>query len=230
MSEDNKGAPAPEQGNKPDPFAELKAANDQLMAELKNIKAEFNRKVENLRPTEPQVPKPQKKVSDLLYEDPDAAVALIEQQTEERITKKLDERHQSEYKRNTVLAEITSEFPEVSDAANPLTAKANEIFQKMAPEDRDNPISMKMAVAQAALELGVAPKSKRKAQQDEDDSFSLGGGQRSERGGNRRKKDDLPQETLEVAALMGLNTEDPKVVANLKKRAARNDWHKYKGE
>lgn len=230
MADDTK-LPVDGDSGKPDAIQQLTETTRLLAESLTNMKAEMNRKLDNLRPAAP--PKEvvgKKSYRERFYEDEDAALAAVKEEAKQETLDIINESQRQRDQQALTANKLYQEFPELQEKAHPLTKKANEIYEAMSPEEQKQPMALKTAVAEAALELGVSPKSKRKEQESEDDGFSLGGSRGADSGAGKsgkRRKDDLPAETLEVAALMGLNTNDEKVVANLKGRAKRSNWNKY---
>lgn len=220
--------------------------------QIKQVKSEFDRKLGNYdsRLSEMQqqnekilqaldkvaAPPPQatkkdtshEDLSDVMYSDPERYHKIMEQRADERADKRLDKKlaeRDSIAKRQTdVLARIVNDYPEVNDPSNPLTAKTVEILNKMSAEDKQNPTNYRIAVLEAAAELGVAPKYKRK--KSDDDDFVLSG--EGAAGGSRKpkKKSGVNDATLDFARVMGLDTSDPKVVERIKSRQ-REAWYKY---
>lgn len=182
--------------------------------ELKNLKAEMNRKLENINATiaeqlkslkaAPSAPAPsapaQKKVS--VFDDEDAYAESVVSAAEERIARKLAAEREAQAKQQATIGALMSEFPELGNNDHELTKKAAEIFQALPDEDKASRLAMEAAVRKAALEVGVKPKSKRGG--DENDAFSMGGsGSRSV----KRDSESLDPRTVEFAKLMGVDPE-----------------------
>ena len=72
--------------SKPDPLTNLKA---EFNRKLENSNAQLLAAIESLKKNNAPPPAATKKVSELIFEDADAAAEVIEQRTEERIMKKL---------------------------------------------------------------------------------------------------------------------------------------------
>lgn len=216
---------------------------------LTNLKAEMNRKLSNqeevlsklqqqnqqlleqLSYQQTQTTQTQsstggeKSLSDLMYEDPEQYAALIEKRAEERAMKRIEQREAAQAKQNQILGQIASQFPEVNDPNSPLTKRAVEIHGKMAPEDRSNPVSLKIATLEAAAELGVLPRDRRK--QSDTDSFTMGSSSAPKRPESALSEKDEEQ-TLQIAQLLGVNVDDPKQKAMLDKAKSRKTWSKYR--
>jgi hypothetical protein len=214
--------------------------------ELKNLKSEMGRKLSNYDATLQEVkrqndelmrrladkesPAPQagKKMSDVLYEDADQFVDLIERRVSAVVDSTLSKKDERIQKQNAVMGALYQEFPEMTQPNSDLALKAVEIYNAMPAEDKTSPIAYKDAVKTAALELGIRPKSKREAQNDDPDAFSLNGSG----GGNTRdvkKRTSGPQisaKTEIFAKLMGvdLTKEAKERMASGHGRTGYNKW------
>lgn len=192
-------------------ITELKKANEAMLAQLKKLT------------TPPPAPKTESEdVEDILYRDPKRYTEIVERRAEERVMSKLRAEQAVQQKQSTVLSSLINEFPELSNNDHELTKKAIELYNNLPDDDKTSPMAYRLAVKEAAMELGVKPRSKRA----EDDSYSFGGSS----GGtsSRKKKETLDSSTLDFAKIMGLDTSDPKVKERLAARAAR-DWKRPKG-
>lgn len=212
---------------------------------LTNVKAEFNRKLSNfeskisgLEATNAQLiaaiqsmaaPKkevaPAKKIEDVWFDKPTEAAETIVKQAEERIMKTIDSRSAQLHRQNQTLSQLVSDFPELSDNNHELTKSAVAIYSAMSEEDKTSPLAYKAAVREAASELGIMPKAKRR---DEDFSVSGSGSSsaRSERT-QTRTKGGLDPATEEFARLVGVNVDDPKVKDRIKARHGRRSYNNW---
>jgi predicted transcriptional regulator len=161
----------------------------------------------------------------LAYRDPKAYAKKVE----DRAASKADERVRSalnqQQQNNAMLNQLISEYPELNDNSSELTVKALEIYKNMPDHEKATSTAYKIAVRDAAAEVGVLPKSKRKT--NNNDSY-VGGGSGSV---NARKgasgPSDVDVKTLEFAERLGVNIKDKKIVERLKQRAARKTWNRY---
>jgi hypothetical protein len=147
-----------------------------------------------------------------------------------KVTKEVGNILNQQTQQNALLSQMVNEYPELSDASSELTTKAVDIYKKMSAQERSNPMAYKTAVRDAAAEVGLLPKAKRKQTAGADnDQFTFGSGQGGAGEGQRRggKPKDLDPNTVAVAELFGIKTEDPKVLERLKGRAQRKNWNKY---
>lgn len=209
----------PEVEAKPDPIEAVKSLINQLQTQIKgdltNLKAEVNRKIDSRLPA-PPAPATKPPLREMIYDDPEGAMREIAQAVKSEVV--------SEFKaveaNKRLASKLYSDYPELQEAGNPLTVRANEILSTYSEEEQTDPKVLRSAVLEAAAELTLAPKPKRKqvASEQSDDNFQLGGGGRTSR---RKSSDQTDPGVLEAAKALGLNVDDPKVVARLKARSER---------
>lgn len=207
--------------------------------DIKNVKAEFDRKLGNIEKTNQALlaqlqvlaqPKPpvreaptKKPLKDLWYDDPDAAAKEIAAKATNDTLAQIRAENAVQQKKGNVIQGLYREYPELQDYDHPLTTKAVELFEKMTDEEKANPIAYKLAVKEAAEELDIKTKAKRKPKED-DDAFSLGGGKGGDKPARSKKSGELDPKTVAFAKLVGLNTDDEKVLTSLKQKADRKNW------
>lgn len=187
---------------------QLKQSNQQLQAMLAGMKK-----------PEPKPAAQETSLEDLYYKDPVAYAAAIKKQAKDEIRAERDEENKLTAQQQKAVQGLYKEFPELSNDAHELTILALKKYDDMAKDYGNTPAAMKAAVAEAALELGVKPKSKRPA--DEDDFVLSGSGQ----GGQRRrrdKEDKVDPRVGEVARLMGVDPD--KAEARAKKQ---RNWNRF---
>ncbi len=222
VKNDDAGAPAP---------AAAAAAPD----EIKNLKAEMNRKLDNttaqlaavlerLNKTAAPAPAAAPKVTaPSVFDDEEGFANSIVEKATSAITRSISQQQEDQAKTNAVIQAIYREYPETADETGPLMVRAKEIYAAMSVEERASAASMRASVAEAAAEQGIKPKSKRATS---DDSFSVGAsgqGRREQRG----READLDPATIAFAKAMGKDVTDPKYIEKLKAAAKRTRWNKY---
>lgn len=207
---------------------------------LKNLKAEFDRKLGNadsklaeLQKTNEllmakiqamNTPAPVKKetsLTDLLYSDPEAYAREIESRAEAKALARVTAQQEKMNKVSNTIGALVNEYPELQDNGHSLSKRAVEIFSSLPDEEKQSSLSYKMAVKDAAEELGIKPRSKRPV--DEEPSFS--GSYRSS--SRSRKKEGISPVTEAWAEALGVNLKDEKVKARVLENQSR-DWTKYK--
>lgn len=223
MSEENSGDKASNQN------ADLLARTEALAQQNEKL----SKQLESVMSAITQVAQPKQGVQEseddlevLAYKDPKAYARKVQEQAEKRADAIVNARLNAQQHTNSVLNQLTSDYPELADSGSELTKKAVEIYNSLSPAEKQSPTAYKVAVRDAAAEVGLLPKSKRK--QSNSDDFSFGGG--SSTASSRaegRKAEQLSNETLAFAEAMGMNIKDKGVVERLKTRAQRKNWNKY---
>jgi hypothetical protein len=167
-------------------------------------------------------------LEDLAYRDPKGYARKVREQATQEATRVVSQQLNQQQQSQAVLNQLVADYPELSDASNELTVKAVEIYKNLSDDEKRSPSAYKIAVRDAAADLGVLPKSKRKSTSG-DDNFSFGGSSSSSGNAPSRSKSggDLDQRTLAFAEMVGLNIKDKKVVDRLKQRSQRKSWSKY---
>lgn len=219
---------------------------------LKNIKAEFDRKLEaqtasisKLTETTQALlqqlqtapkhgadnknlppPNPKKKFGERIYEDPDGAAADLGDEIENRIVSKLQKAGEANAKEQQIVATLRSDYPELWDVNSDLAQKAIEMFQKL-PADERIPAMYRVCVKDAADELSILPAKKRPKGHDD---FTLGQGRGGAgEGQGAGKAGQLDERTIAFAKAVGMDTDDPKVIESLKSRQRNSgEWLQYR--
>jgi hypothetical protein len=94
--------------------------------------------------------------------DPVAFAAKVAQDVEKKVTHTLENKN----KQQQQLASLMSDFPELQDRESELTKLSMEIYSSMPKEEQAHSLSGKLAIQEAALKLGLTPKSKRSKSSD----------------------------------------------------------------
>ncbi len=206
---------------------------------IKNLQAEFSRKLQNTedlvktqtnalmaridamaKANKPATPPPaDDDLETEFYKNPAGAMARVKEATKKELRAEMEQQQADTNARNTVIQKLYKDYPELNDEDHDLTKRAIEIYNENAKDLGTSPATYKAAVQEAALEKGIKPKKLRSA--DETDAYTLSG-----RGdGSRkapRKSDELSAETKQVAELLGV---DPaKVKERQAKRKSFGKW------
>lgn len=168
-------------------------------------------------------------LEDLAFKDPRAYAAKVTERATQQATRVVNEQLQTQQRSNQILGQLVSDYPELNDGNSELTTKAVAIYKQMSEVERSNPLAYKAAVRDAAADLGILPKSKRKVQGDEEFQFSASNprGENASNPSKTRKNDELDGKTAAFAKLIGLDTSKKEVVERLKSRQQRKNWSKY---
>lgn len=212
---------------------------------IKNLKAEYSRKLENVnnelvqqRVAMEQIlnainsrqaapAQPQAKLSDLVYNDPERAAEIIEARAVEKATQIVDSRMKQTQAAQAVITKMASDYPELNDEASELRLQALSIYAKLDQSTKNSPEGYRIAIREAAAELGVLPASKRAKKTSNADDFSMPATGAAGAKNRQARQPELDSNTLALAEAMNLNIKDPKIVDRLKQRAQRKNWNRY---
>lgn len=223
---------------------------------IKNIKSEFNRKIENIskmmednnkqftsvieqlmaqnKPA-PQPDNSEDDLEDLMYSNPAEFKRRIAEQVKGEISQTLTQQQEAERAQaqavNQVLSTMQQRFPEYGDQNSELSQTAIKIYDSLPDNVKADPASAyRIAMSDAAIELGVLPVDKRRKVQGDED-FSLDGGGDRRMSSKRRKsgeKGSIAEGTKIFSQLLGQDPDDPKTKERLEKAANRRSWGKYR--
>jgi hypothetical protein len=223
MSDDNNN----ENAGKPDLSADLLAKTDKLAQDNERLSKQLEALTSTL--TSALSPKKQEPVDEedleaLIYKDPRAYARKVEERASKNAEAMINNKLNSQNQANQVMAKLTSDYPELADANSELTKRAVEVYNSLSTSEKKSPNSYNLAVREAAAELGLQTKAKRKSSGDD---FMLSGGRSGGPSSGSKRGDELSDATLEFAERLGMNIKDKKVIENLKARAGRKSWSKY---
>lgn len=221
----------PPTGDQPDIKAKL-GTIESTVAQL----AETNKQLAQQLAKMQQKPKPiteapTKSLGERFYEDENAVLQEVEANATKRATDQMRKLQETDRQKQAAVTAMVTDYPELAIEGD-LKKRSVEIFNAMSEEDQADPKAIKLSVREAAAELGLLPKNKRKDETvDDDDSFSLSGrgnsdGRKSRK--SQQKEGDLAQETLDFAELLGRPVDDEKYIERLKKANQRRNWGKFK--
>jgi hypothetical protein len=144
-----------------------------------------------------------------------------------RADRAFTEKLQAERAKDMAIYNSAQEFPEIQ--TDPKVRQSVVKAQQRLPQHmRDTAEGYRAAVLEAVAEHGLISKSKRQVV-DEDTSIAPRGGAGPQPSARTRggKKAKLQPETLELAEIMGMNTEDPELLKRLESHNER-PWNKYR--
>ncbi len=236
--------------NQPEGTTGEEGSTDVQPDPMQNLKAEYNRKLENMQANmqatiaeqnrqlqaildglvqskQQQAPSaPAKSLKDLMYDDPEAFAEHIAQRADRVADEKINRTVQANQATQNVVFEMQNKFPEFAQSGSEAAKMALEKAQAVPQHLRGTPEGIRLAMQEAALELGLVPASKRRSSNNDD--FSVSG--QSSRGGNRSSsgKKDIPEDTMTWARLLDPSIEgDPKRMEQLKKSVNRKNFNRY---
>lgn len=185
---------------------------------IKNLKAEYDRKIGNLEAMnkrildqvaatmKPQAAVKEDKLDDAWFDSPRKAADMVKAELREEAA--------VVQQTNATLAKLVQDFPELNDTNSELYKKAVEIYDGFSPQDKLNPsIAYRAAVREAAIETDTKPVSKRSRDSDDDFSLAGSGGARPRSGG--RRGENLSKNTTDFAKIMAESVSEPALKARL---------------
>ena len=227
-----------EENNQDDSVVET-PITQQEVDPVKNLKSEFNRKLDNINEqlarqnaeilarleAQTKTPAaPQKKLSELMYEDQDQFAAEVAA----RATAQVNQVLSNQAEMQNTLSSVIAQYPEFANQSHEATKRAIEISRSQPRGLAGTAAGNKMAMLEAASELGLVPTQHRSKNTGDDFSLAGGGGGRN-RQSRQQKETEVSQETLDWARLLGTPVDsDPKRLEGLKKATQRKTWNRYK--
>lgn len=222
---------------------EVKKEGETAPDEIKNLKAEFSRKMQNIEQTNnalkssqeallaeiQKLTKPAPKqeeqgsLSDLMYRDPEAYARRVAEESDRRAEARINQALQNQSRQQQMIGSLVDQFPELNSGEHDMTKRAVEIFNNMAEADKTSPTAYKTAVLEAAAEFGIKPRSKRPKEEE-----YVGGASGSGTRQSSRRKNELDPRTEEFAKLVGLDPSKAEVKERLINNHGRDSYLKWK--
>lgn len=209
--------------------------------EIKNLKAEFSRKQENvlgelnqikqmLQAQKQETQQRHQMIAEDDIPDPVLEPKKYKDYIKQEVLKETSSVVNTNNQRQSQLAALVQNYPELQDGSSELTKKAVDMYNKLSESEKMSPNAYKYAVQDAASELGVLAMSKRKQTQNDDgeDSYTMDSSnyQSNKRPSKQAKSDKLDDATLAFAEAIGRPVNDPKYIESLKKYNTRKNWNK----
>lgn len=229
-------------------------SGEQAPDPLKNVKSEFDRKIGNVdqkldqtnktlaglvtqlqqmakttAPAQSTKPAPtvQKEIEDNWYDNPGKVAQLIKEEAKTELRQEITAANAIQQKTTNTLNSLVRDFPELSDQDNEFTKRAIAIYAEMPEDEKASPAAYKAAVREAALEMGVKPRSKRTEEELDDFSLRSGGNYSSRSEGSARRRNTLDPAVAAFAKLVGVDAEDPKTKERLINNHGRKRWDRW---
>ena len=211
---------------------------------LKNLKSEFSRKQENVSKELEQIKamlggltqqqqhaqQRHKVVSEDEVPDPILDPKGYKEYLKKEVLQETSQVVTQNNQRQSQLAALVQNYPELQDGNSELTKKAVENYNRLSNEEKMSPNAYKFAVQDAASELGVLAMSKRQNRSNDDESFTTNSGSYSANkpsSKQNRNADKIDDATLAFAQAIGKDTNDPKYIESLKKiKNERKNWNR----
>lgn len=206
----------------------LQAINDQIAAQNQFYAEQFTSLQNAIKSTKAveQSPQEDKALEQLAYNEPAKYAKVVQERATSAATEAATRIAQAQSERQNFLVQMVAEYPELNDPSSDLYQKVINETKTLSSSDAANNRVLKGVIAATAADMGVLPKSRRTAGND---NFTLGGS-RSGGASNssaRSKQEKLPSETLAFAEAIGMKINDPKYIERLEKASRRKNWSKY---
>ena len=238
MSDQNESASADESKND-DQIGNLKAemarklqnvndANDKLAQQNDVLSQKLDLIVNQM--SVPDQKQSSEDLEELRYTDPDRYIELKLQESDKRTDEKIAKSNQAQTAKSQVVADLAKIYPDINDPNSALYNEAIKISANYDANFMSTPEGIKLAVMEAASKLGTKSGPAKGADDNEDIDMSeyIGGGSGdSSKKSTRKKSEELDSKTIMTAKLMGLDVDDPDVIASLKKRANRKNFNRW---
>ena len=198
----------------------LKNLQDQLSQQNKDLMSQL----QSLKPaaSKAESKDSEEDISDLIYTNPKEAIKRIQEQTKQAVLGEVNQATTRSTAVNSTIANLTREYPELSDDSSELTRKAIELYKNYGDE---SPIAVRAAIREAAAELGVMPMSKRSNKNADDFSVGSSSASTSQR---TAKKSELSEDTITWAKLLGRDPDkDPEIKKRLEEKSKRKSYNRY---
>lgn len=209
-------------------YNKLSEENSRMSQMLEQLVAKQNQVV--VSPTKAQ--EDEKELVDLAYSNPAEYARRVTAAARKEASQVVNSTIQQQQQTNNVLTQLASEYPELADNSSELTTKAVNIYKNMSESERNSPMSYKIAVRDAAADLGILPKKNRP--KDSSNEPNIGNSNsaanevsKAQSRAQAKSQNKLDEKTLEFAKLMGLDTSKKEVLERLTKRNERKSWGKY---
>jgi len=234
MSEEDKTGIEDAAGEKPtEDFANLKTEMarkfDNTKTELATLKQQNTQVLAALdalaKSSAPKKNPTEEEDEDLMYSNPAEYKRRMKAEIKAEVSQDVDANMAVNQTYQNTVSELVGQFPELNIADSDMYKATMKILDTYPKSQRMDPATMRAASYQAAANIELTPKPKRKTTSD-DDSFSL-----SAAPPGSRKSKSAPMagsEVVAIASLFGLDTSDKKVLENLEKHTKRDTYARWR--
>jgi hypothetical protein len=133
----------------------------------------------------------------------------------------------AERARQAVIGTLAMDYPELGNTNSEFSQAMVKAHNQLSASLKETPEGYRLAAREAAAQLGIVPKSKRK----ESDDFSMSSSNSTKSTPTKpAKKVELDDLELGAAELLGLNVNDKKLIENMTKHKEQRQgsWTKYR--
>lgn len=192
--------------------AEFQRKNDNLAAQLKASNEQMLASIQTMLKPKAAPKEPTEDLETTYYKDPIGAMKKVKEEAKAELRTEFAAANQDLQKKQLTIQQLYKEFPELGNEESELFQSATKKYTDMSKEHGESAATYKLAVAEAALDLGVKPKSKRPKSENDDYNVSGSGNGNRQRSG--KQSEELDPMVIETAKLMGVDPE--KIKARMK--------------
>ena len=239
MSEvDEQGAPPANEGDQqeqqqneqPDPIANLKGEFSRKLENQNRSMVDLNSKLESILQTIQKNNQPAPaNIREMLLDDPEQAARVIEERAVQKATSIVSAQTRQQQAAQNAVLEIQGKYAEFTQEGSEAGLLAIEKASKLPEHLKGTPEGVRLAMLEAAAELGLQSGKRKQASSDE--SFAVSSQRSSSSSQQNRKPDpakDIDKRTLDFAMLMDPSiANDPKRLEALKNASQRKKWNTY---
>jgi hypothetical protein len=205
---------------------------------VKNIKAEFERKLGNvteqlraqsemLQRTLEQMQAAKNTPAAAEEEiDPIVNPVAYKQAIKEEAKREMRSEIQLSQATQNEVARIQGMYPEFGENGSEAAKMALDKFKSLPSHLKGTPEGAKLVLMETAAEMGLIPASRRRKSEAEDD-YTVGGGSSGTNRPQRQQATKLDNKTLAFAELIGLDINNPETRKSLESRTKRRNWEQY---
>lgn len=219
-----------------DPILNLKAEMSRKQSNVEAKLAQTNAQLEqimamvqqNLVQSKPAPAASGKSARDLLYDSPDEFIEQVTQQATSKAQAEVARAQQMQSEVSNAIMEISAKYPEFSQAGSEAAQKAVELGAKLPKHLRGTAEGAKIAMLEAAADLGLVPASRRQKQSSSSDDAAIGGGSSRSSSSKPSGKAKIDDSVIIMGKLLGVDYEaDKNRAKNLEQTTKRSKWNKY---
>lgn len=217
---------------------------------LKQIKSEFGRKQDNVMKELDSLKSQLSQIADTVIHaaavkrnheenreedidpvlDPKGYKESLKRNLKEELRSEMNQSLSAERERNNTLGLLVSQYPELQQSDSELTKTALNIYNNLSATEKASPSGYKVAVMQAAQEVGLLPINKRRNQVEASEDFTMSSSNSTARRPSQKAKENkIDDKTLEFARLLGRPVEDEKYIEKLKSTITnrKRSWSRF---
>lgn len=220
-----------EQQQEQDPIKNLKAEMARKHANFEQQQQETKSQLDAIlaevqKAMKPADDKPKKSARELVFDDPEEFVRQVKAEAISEASETVTRQYQASQAVQNTVASIQALYPEFAQEGSEAVILATKKAANLPAYMKGKPEGVRLAMQEAAAELGLVQASKRKTVVVDEPVIGRGSGSQQS-GGGSKSKGKVDEKTRQFAELLGMDLSDPKQLANLEQASTRKNWSKY---